>query len=261
MQNDNRTPIPRTPEGITPSGRRIKPPRKPSAVPIYITGALFLILTSSWNLTRPMDFIRLAVTCGLTYFLSGKIFRGRKLTAAEIAELDHRRLASRRANAKLPKQPKPPLPTPPPSETTPSTGDPELDALLAEGKLAIAEMGKLRRACENRDVEVKILKIEQISQKILDNAVDDRRDIPRTRKFLTYYLPTTLKLLHAYDRMSEQSIDGENISATVKRIEDMLDDIIVAYNRQLDAMFSDEALDIETDIRVLEATMKREGLR
>ncbi|MDR2359834.1 MAG: 5-bromo-4-chloroindolyl phosphate hydrolysis family protein [Oscillospiraceae bacterium] len=138
--------------------------------------------------------------------------------------------------------------------------NPELDALLKEGNLALSEMGRIRRSILDKDVEVKICKIEEITGKILANAKEDARDIPKTRKFLKYYLPTTLKLLNAYDRMAVSEVDGQNVSGTVKRIEDLLDDIIAAYNKQLDAMFSDDALDIETDIRVMENQMRNEGL-
>ena len=47
----------------------------------------------------------------------------------------------------------------------------------------------------------------------------------------------------------------------MSRIEDMLDTIVVAYNKQLDSLFADEALDIETDIQVLDGMLRREGLK
>ncbi len=100
-----------------------------------------------------------------------------------------------------------------------------------------------------------------ISDKIIKNAIDDPKDIPAIRKFLNYYLPTTIKLLNAYDRMYAQGVDGVNISGTMSRIEDMLDTIVVAYNKQLDSLFADEALDIETDIQVLDGMLRREGLK
>jgi 5-bromo-4-chloroindolyl phosphate hydrolysis protein len=181
------------------------------------------------------------------FHIAKGIFKGKKYTPEELEVLEAVKNAAKR------------LKEPEPEDS--GSGDSELDTLLEEGRKAISVMGQLRRSIPNKEVERKILKIEEVSQKILDNAVDDRRDIPKTRKFLKYYLPTTIKLLHAYDRMSEQGLDGDNVGGTIRRIEDMLDDIIAAYYKQLDAMFDDEALDIETDIRVLEATMKKEGLK
>ena len=93
------------------------------------------------------------------------------------------------------------------------------------------------------------------------NAISDPKDIPNIKRFLNYYLPTTIKLLNAYDRMAVQGIEGENISGTITRIEDMLDTVVVSYKKQLDALFADEALDIETDIKVMDGLLQREGLK
>ena len=77
---------------------------------------------------------------------------------------------------------------------------------------------------------------------------------------MNYYLPTTLKLLNSYDRMSAQGVSGENISGTMNRVENMMETIVQAFEKQLDSLFGAEALDISTDITVLDNMMAREGL-
>jgi 5-bromo-4-chloroindolyl phosphate hydrolysis protein len=99
-----------------------------------------------------------------------------------------------------------------------------------------------------------------VSDKIIRDAVGDPSDVPQIRKFLNYYLPTTIKLLNAYDRMGAQGIEGENISGSMSRIEDMLDTTVKAYKKQLDSLFANQALDIETDIEVMNGMLAREGL-
>ena len=84
--------------------------------------------------------------------------------------------------------------------------------------------------------------------------------MPQIRKFLDYYLPTTIKLLNAYDRMDSQGIEGENIDKTKSSILDMLDTAIDAFKKQLDSLFANQALDIETDIDVMNTMLRREGL-
>lgn len=76
---------------------------------------------------------------------------------------------------------------------------------------------------------------------------------------MDYYLPTTLKLLNAYDRMGAQGVNGENIDNTMQRVESMMSTIVAAFEKQLDMLFGSEAMDISTDITVLENMMKREG--
>ena len=150
------------------------------------------------------------------------------------------------------------LPTPPPEPFT--SGDPEVDALIREGERALEEMGRLRRGIRDRAIEAKVEEIIEISGKIVRNVMEDPAHFQGVRRFLRYYLPTTIKLLHAYDRMDAQGIAGKHISGTMDKIEDMLDTMIVAYKKQLDALFAHKALDIETDIEVMEGFLKREGL-
>ena len=90
--------------------------------------------------------------------------------------------------------------------------------------------------------------------------MDDPSDVPQIRKFLDYYLPTTIKLLNAYDRMGDQGIEGTNLSKSMQSIEDMLDTAIEAFKKQLDSLFANQALDIETDISVMNQMLAREGL-
>ena len=90
--------------------------------------------------------------------------------------------------------------------------------------------------------------------------VEHPKKLPQIRKFLNYYLPTTLKLLNAYDRMGAAGVSGENIDGTMGKIEAMMGTVVRAFDKQLDALFADEALDISTDITVLENLLSQEGL-
>lgn len=137
---------------------------------------------------------------------------------------------------------------------------PEVDAIIAEGKTAQREMARLYNAIKEPSVRQKISKLMQVSDKIVEDAIHDPTDVPQIKKFLSYYLPTTIKLLNAYDRMGAQGIQGENISGTMQSIEQMLDTAIAAYEKQLDSLFANQAMDIETDIHVMNAMLAREGL-
>ena len=82
----------------------------------------------------------------------------------------------------------------------------------------------------------------------------------KIRKFMNYYLPTTLKLLDSYVEVASQSVRGKNITATMIRIESIMDTIAIAFEKQLDNLFGADALDISADIMVLEDMLQREGL-
>ena len=137
---------------------------------------------------------------------------------------------------------------------------PEVDPIIEEGNKALSEMGRLYMSIKDPEIRVKINEIMRITDKIVQDAIADPSDIPKIRKFMNYYLPTTIKLLNAYDRMGSQGIQGENIGRTMKSITEMLDAAIEAYKKQLDSLFANQALDIETDIAVMNAMLDREGL-
>ena len=102
--------------------------------------------------------------------------------------------------------------------------------------------------------------LEEVTGKILDYVAQHPEKRSQIRKFLNYYLPTTLKLLNAYDRMGAAGVEGANIDGTMGRIDAMMDKVVEAFDKQLDALFADEALDISTDITVLEQMLAQEGL-
>lgn len=137
---------------------------------------------------------------------------------------------------------------------------PEVSAILAEGNRALSEMGRLYMSIKDPEVRGKINEIMRITDKIAQDAISDPSDIPQIKKFMNYYLPTTIKLLNAYDRMSAQGIEGENLDKSMKSINNMLDTAIEAYKKRLDSLFANQALDIETDIQVMNTMLAREGL-
>ena len=141
-----------------------------------------------------------------------------------------------------------------------STGNPELDRMIRDGALAIREMKRLDENIADPGISADIVRLEQVSAKIFEEVKAHPEKLPQIRRFLDYYLPTTLKLLNAYDRMSGTGVSGENIDTTLAKVEGMMRTITAAFEKQLDSLYGAEALDISTDITVLENMMAREGL-
>lgn len=152
------------------------------------------------------------------------------------------------------------VPDPEPEREPATTGSPELDELIRQRDLALSEMHRLNDSIEDPKISAQIDHMEAVTAKIIAHVVEHPRKLPQIRKFLNYYLPTTLKLLNAYDRMDAAGVSGANIDGTMGKIETMMDTVATAFDRQLDALFGDEALDISTDITVLEQMLAGEGL-
>ena len=141
-----------------------------------------------------------------------------------------------------------------------TTGDAALDKMQSDGALAISELERLGNSISDVGVSADILRLQAVTQGILDHVGEHPEKLPQIRKFMDYYLPTTLKLLNTYDRMSAAGVDGENISSGMERISGILRTLVAAFEKQLDGLFGAEAMDITTDIDVLETMLAREGL-
>ena len=77
---------------------------------------------------------------------------------------------------------------------------------------------------------------------------------------MSYYLPTTLKLLHSYAEFDKAGASGSNISSAKADIEGILSTLVEGFKKQLDKLYEADAIDISSDIDVLENMLRRDGL-
>jgi len=124
----------------------------------------------------------------------------------------------------------------------------------------LREIRSLNDQIDDEAVSARIDRIGELTASIIEvvRQKPDRAD--EVRKFMNYYLPTTFKLLKSYSLMEKQSYQGENIVASRRKIEDILDTLIGAFEQQQDRLFRTEAMDVEADIEVLETMMAKDGL-
>ena len=140
------------------------------------------------------------------------------------------------------------------------TGDKDIDALLDEEEKAIAEMRRLDNAINDEKVSSQIVHLEDVTSKIVDCIVEKPKKRTQVKKFFGYYLPTTLKLLNSYDRMDEVGISGTNIDGAKGSIETLMDTALAAFDKELDSLYGDEAIDVTSDIKVMESMLAQDGL-
>ena len=207
------------------------PRKQASVLPIYLVGLVWLGYALCFPLRAPLHYL----LCGglsLAAFTLGKIL--------------------------LPGRVQPP----PEREQTqaPKDEDPKLAALRKERERAIFELRRLNDAIPDEKISAQIDHLEEVTGNIIGHVIEQPEKLPQISRFLDYFLPTTLKLLNAYDRMDAAGISGRNIDSTKEKVENMLDTLCAAFDKQLDALFEDEALDISTDIIVMENLLAQEGL-
>ena len=103
-------------------------------------------------------------------------------------------------------------------------------------------------------------RLEELTRKILTYAKEHPEKESSLRQFRNHYLPKTYSILESYARMERTGVAGGNISAAMKDVEAIMDKLVLGFEKQLDALFDSEALDVTTDVSVLENMMTMEGL-
>lgn len=213
--------------------------KRKSTAPFYAVGVLWICWGALLPLYHPVHIAAAAVVSVVVFFLVSMLCR-----AGAVGQTGQ--TGQTQTKETQPKEE--------------STGNLELDKMRRDGRLAIAEMKRLDENIADPGISADIVRLEQVSAKIFEEVGRSPDKLPQIRRFMDYYLPTTLKLLNAYDRMSGTGVSGENIDTTLARVEGMMRTIVSAFEKQLDSLYGAEALDISTDITVLETMMAREGL-
>lgn len=137
---------------------------------------------------------------------------------------------------------------------------PEVQRIIDEGDRYIQKIHRCNDAIPGREISAKISRMETVVDRIFDRVEQNPESVDDIRRLMEYYLPTTVKLLEAYQELSAQPVDGDNIRASMKEIEDTLDTLNVAFERLLDNLFQDMAWDVSSDISVLQTMLAQEGL-
>lgn len=204
--------------------------RKKSVVPVYAVASIWAF----WGLCLPMykisHFVILGIISFVVYKFNSFIFRGKWVEVAD-------------------PEPEPEL-----------TGDKDLDELIVQGHQAVKQMRQYNQQIHDAKLSEQINRLEEVTAKIFKYVEKNPESLPQVRKFMNYYLPTTLKMLHSYTEMAGQGVNGKNIDTTMAKVEEMMETIVRAFEKQLDSLFGAKALDISTDITVLENMLVREGL-
>ena len=169
-----------------------------STIPLYAAAATWLLYALLFPLYRPLHYVLAAGAAAVIGIVA--------------------RLLCPNTVEEVPEEPK-------------STGNAELDKMIDDGRKAIAEMKRLDDNIADPTISAQIVRLQELSGKIFAQVEQNPEKLPQIRRFMNYYLPTTLKILNAYDRMGEQGVAGENITSTMHKVESMMATIITAFEK------------------------------
>ncbi|MBR5537756.1 MAG: 5-bromo-4-chloroindolyl phosphate hydrolysis family protein [Clostridia bacterium] len=151
----------------------------------------------------------------------------------------------------------------PEAEAAPKTADTRQapDARTDDGDFPEARrIRTLNDTITDSYVSQRMDRLEELTRKILTYVGEHPEKESSIRQFRNHYLPKTVSILESYARMERTGVEGGNISAAMKDVEDIMDKLVLGFEKQLDALFDSEAMDVTTDVSVLENMMTMEGL-
>ncbi len=207
----------------------MKQVHKSSVVPIYGIGLTWLLCALCLSLYEPIHYVSCAVMSVAVFFILRKLFPGKTVEVEE-------------------------------PEPAPATGNSELDEMIVQGREQLSKIRSLNKQIPDAAISDKLHQIELLTNKILKQVEQDENKLKQVRQFMSYFLPTTVKLLEQYVELQNQGIRGENIQNGMRKVEQLLDTIIVAFQKQLDGLFESQVVDITADIQVMENMMASQGL-
>ncbi|MCX4269898.1 MAG: 5-bromo-4-chloroindolyl phosphate hydrolysis family protein [Lachnospiraceae bacterium] len=137
----------------------------------------------------------------------------------------------------------------------------EMREAVTDGESYLKQIREANEAIIGEEISNQLYKLEDIIGRIFMELEKNPDKIGEMRKFMDYYLPTTIKLINAYREFDHYTVETDNIRNSKQEIENTIDTIIKAFYKLFDSLFDDKAMDIATDISVLNTMLAQEGLK
>ncbi len=143
---------------------------------------------------------------------------------------------------------------------TANGGNGELEAMISEGQEYIRKLRNMNDNIPGEEISAKLFRLENLLKEIFEALREHPEQRHQMQKFMNYYLPTTLKLVEAYEEFDDLSAQSQEIIEAKAEIEKTLDTINGAFVELLGRMHRDTAYDVTTDAQVLQTMLAQEGL-
>lgn len=198
----------------------------PSALPLYAAAVVFLVLCAVLPVYRLWALAVSLVGAGAAGLLMAKLVKPRVILVPTVYE----------------------------------TGQKELDEMLAQAQRDLQALHGLCESIADESLKADIVRMEKAGNAILKQVAQAPEKGRSVRKFAAYYLPTSVKVLTQYAQMTSSGASGEHAKSVENEVKQNAKIIAQAFEAQLDALFAGVALDVSTDLDVLEAMAKGDGL-
>jgi len=144
-----------------------------------------------------------------------------------------------------------------------SSDSEQVKKLIAKISEHLVKIKQLNAYISDKNISDELSETEKNIYKIQNQLKDETVSVKRINQleeFFEYYMPLIVKILNSYKRIETNELTGKNATETKNQVSAILPLIKKAFEKELDYMFTDEMLDITTDIKVLESMMAKDGL-
>ena len=201
-------------------------------------GILTLLYSGIFPLFRVSDFL----LCGGFAILFGKII---SIMASGLDLTTHNKQDEKKRPAGV--------------EDLPLSGDETADAVIAKGQEMLQQIRAENDAITDEVLSTQMDELERLCVQIFKTVAEQPMKASQIRKFMNYYLPTTLKMLASYRTMDQRGVSASDMLEARSTLIRGMGMVLTACQKQLDNLYKDTMLDVTTDIDVLEQMLKRDG--
>ncbi len=141
----------------------------------------------------------------------------------------------------------------------PLTGNEQADSVILKGQEMLKTIREENIIITDVTLSAQMDTLSDKCQQIFRTVSEAPAKAPHVRKFMNYYLPTTLKVLANYRTMQERGVSYYEMNQARDSAVRCMDMVLTACQKQIDALHKENMLDITTDIDVMEQMLKRDG--
>ena len=141
----------------------------------------------------------------------------------------------------------------------PLTGNQQADNVILKGQDMLDTIRNENIVITDETLSAQMDTLADKCTQIFRTVSEEPAKVPQVRKFMNYYLPTTLKVLANYRTMQERGVSYQDMSQARESAVRCMDMVLTACQKQIDALHKENMLDISTDIEVMEQMLKRDG--
>lgn len=141
-----------------------------------------------------------------------------------------------------------------------ATGSEDVDALLTGIAKNLDTLHALNADIPDEVLSRAMDRMEKAGRSIVTVVEQDPEKARSVDRLARYYLPEVIKIMGTWAEMEKAGAKGENAEAVLGDIRKNADTMATAFENQLDALYSEKAMDVSTDIEVLDGIFKAQNL-